>query len=375
VKQHPTRTLIVWALLISLCTVVGSQSAEATTTVVNFSYTGAAQTWTVPAGISTIQFRVIGATGGTSWSNHGGYGESITGTLTVTPGETLQINVGQQGSGHSSGNNASAFNGGGSGFYVGAGGGGASDIRRSTYALANRVVVAGGGGGAGYYVGANAGFTTGDTGGDAGLDPGSGMNAGGGGGGTQSAGGAGGATSSICGGAGASGSPGVGGNGSATSAGGGGGGGGYYGGGGGGAGCNATSGGGGSSYIHPTLVTNSSNSLNTTVSHGSVMISYTVVTLATITLSAISGTPAAYRKSLTIRATASSAGRLTFYANGKRIPGCISRTVTTSFDCTFKPSSRGAVSIYSSFIPSTNDELANRSSVMTLLLGSRPTLR
>jgi len=200
------RALLVFSLTLFGLIYPASPAAHAGTTIINFAYTGSAQTWTVPAGISAIQFRVIGATGGTSWSNHGGYGESITGTLAVTPGETLQINVGQQGSGHSSGNNASAFNGGGSGFYYGAGGGGASDIRRTTYALANRVVVAGGGGGAGYYIGANAGFATGDTGGDAGLSSGSGMNAGGGGGATQSAGGAGGATSSICGGAGSSGS-------------------------------------------------------------------------------------------------------------------------------------------------------------------------
>jgi len=105
------------------------------------------------------------------------------------------------------------------------------------------------------------------------------------------------------------------------------------------------------------------------------MISYTVITLATISLAAVSGTPAAFRTLLTIRASTSSAGRLTFYANGKRIPGCISRTVISSFDCAFKPSSRGVISIYTTFIPTTSDELANSSNIINLLVGSRPALR
>lgn len=355
----------------SLLLFISAPTAQALTTTSTLTYTGVAQSWTVPSGVSSIQFRVIGATGGTSWSNRGGYGESITGTLSVTPGETLFIYVGQQGSSHSSGNNAAAFNGGGAGYYYGAGGGGASDIRRGGSALSNRVVVAGGGGGAGNSVGANAGFLVGDTGADAGLS-GSGMNAGGGGGGTQSAGGAGGATSTMCGGAGSSGSLGQGGNGSASSAGGGGGGGGYYGGGGGGAGCNATSGGGGSSYVHPSLVTDYSYSLNSVTSNGSVVISYSITTPASVSVSLVGGgNQVTYRIASTIRVTVSSPGKVTFYADGKKIPGCISRNVSSVFDCGWKPSRRGSVLIQAKYINTSGTEINNNSPQTLFLVTNR----
>lgn len=373
-KVRAGKALVALSVAVFGLSIPGAPTANGATTVVTFSYTGSSQSWSVPAGVNAIQFRVVGATGGASWSNRGGYGESITGTLAVTPGENLQINVGQRGSGHSSGTNAAAFNGGGQGYYYGAGGGGASDIRKGGSSLANRVVVAGGGGGAGNSIGANAGFLIGETGADAGLS-GSGMNAGGGGGGTQSAGGVGGTTSTMCGGAGSDGALGVGGNGSASSAGGGGGGGGFYGGGGGGAGCNSTSGGGGSSYIDSILVTNSQNSLNQNISNGSIVISYTILTFATVGLATTSGVAAQYRKAFTIRVTVSSPGRITFFANGKKIPGCISKAVSSTFDCTFKPATRGVLSIYSSFTPTGDTELANKSSVLQLPVGVRSTYR
>ena len=120
-------------------------------------------TWTVPAGVTSITFDVRGGSGGENDGfttyDRGGYGARVQGTLTVVPGQVLNIYVGGAGASdlYLGGGGLGGFNGGGNGtyyydglFYYGAGGGGgASDIRIGGIAMANRVVVAGGGGGAG----------------------------------------------------------------------------------------------------------------------------------------------------------------------------------------------------------------------------------
>ena len=73
-----------------------------TTTYETFNYTGSDQTWTVPAGVSSINFELLGAGGGgatyTSFGNGGGGGYSK-GALAVTAGQVLTIIVGQRGGG------------------------------------------------------------------------------------------------------------------------------------------------------------------------------------------------------------------------------------------------------------------------------------
>jgi hypothetical protein len=220
-----------------------------------FNYTGAAQTWTVPAGVSSVNVDMAGAQGATVTGDNGGNGGRTQVTVPATPGDVWQINVGGQGSG-----NVAGFNGGGNGTaggfssktYVPASGagGGASDIRvpNSSPTLANRTVVAGGGGGGGSTAGSSgSGGTGGGGNGPAGDTGGIGLGVTGcaGGGGTQVAGGVAGTQSGHPGNAG---SLGVGGN--STAHGvfftypGGAGGGGLYGGGG---GVNTGGGGGGSS--------------------------------------------------------------------------------------------------------------------------------
>ena len=215
---------------------------------ITFDYTGAAQTWQVPAGITSITIECWGAQGGiSSFGDIGGKGGYAKGTLAVTPGQSLNVFVG--GVGGNNGSTINAFNGGGRPYGSSAGGGGACDVRSGGTALANRVIVAagGGGGGEGRSVGGGAGGNGGGTTGTDGIPAnGTGNN---GFGGSQTAGGAGG-----------NGGWGAGGNGSLGAGGdsagggyadGGGGGGGYYGGGGGapqGTGY-AGGGGGGSSYI------------------------------------------------------------------------------------------------------------------------------
>ncbi|MCX7728929.1 MAG: glycine-rich protein [Bacteroidia bacterium] len=237
---------------------------------ITFNYTGNNQTWTVPPGVTCVSVDVRGASGGNTSGPYpmtGGKGARITGTLAVTSGQILQINVGGQGQsvnqtgacGSSGG--LGGWNGGGNGGmgdWNAAGGGGASDIRTTPYALSNRIIVAGGGGGGA--VGCGCSTFAGDGGCNNGLTGSSssccGGTAGGpGGGGTQTSGGIGGGAGSG-GVAGGNGSLGIGGNGASGTTcddSGGGGGGGYYGGGGGGSSSNWWSGGGGggSSLIPP----------------------------------------------------------------------------------------------------------------------------
>ncbi len=101
-------------------------------------------------------FAVSGAQGGAGAGvfHAGGLGGSATATISVTPGQVIQINVGCQGGAAFSagGTGLGGFNGGGdggvlAGDHFAGGGGGASDVRQNGTAPANRVIVAGGGGG------------------------------------------------------------------------------------------------------------------------------------------------------------------------------------------------------------------------------------
>jgi uncharacterized protein YjdB len=138
-----------------------------------FSYTGGAQSWTVPPGILTINVFAQGGAGGLNSDPVGhtdspGHGGCVAATFTVTPGQVITINTGGRGgNGVTSIPGPGGFNGGGIGgtstlavpHYSGGGGGGASDIRFG----ATRMLIAAGGGGAGLLCGG-----MGDNGGDGG---------------------------------------------------------------------------------------------------------------------------------------------------------------------------------------------------------------
>ncbi|MET8629122.1 Ig-like domain-containing protein [Kitasatospora sp. NPDC004669] len=127
--------------------------------VCTFSYTGAAQTFTVPTGVTQVSVDAKGASGGagagdTNPGGAGGHGAEVTGTVTVTPGQTLQVNVGGAGTDGTQGApGTGGFNGGATGgssdFVHGGGGGGASDVRTGAFDLLSRLVTAAGGGGGG----------------------------------------------------------------------------------------------------------------------------------------------------------------------------------------------------------------------------------
>lgn len=99
-----------------------------------FNYTGAIQTYTVPAGVTSISIEAKGAQGGTSTVATGGRGASMKGNFVVTPGQVIRVLVGQQAPTIASGS-----------FVGGGGGGGTFVVDQSTN---QPLVVAGGGGGA-----------------------------------------------------------------------------------------------------------------------------------------------------------------------------------------------------------------------------------
>ncbi|WP_180357032.1 DUF11 domain-containing protein [Streptomyces sp. TLI_146] len=203
-------------------------------TTVTFSYTGGAQSFTVPDKVYSISVDAFGAQGqdGPEGGSAGGLGGEAQSRLAVTPGQVLQINVG--GSGGYGG--AGAAGSGTEPAADGGAGGGASDVRQGAGGLSDRMVVAGGGGGGGNWIGTAVSGAGGSGGGAGGTAGGNGSDgAEGGGAGTASAGGAGGLGANGAPTA-AGGAPGLGGTGGAgaSGSGGGGGGGGWFGGGGGG---------------------------------------------------------------------------------------------------------------------------------------------
>lgn len=106
---------------------VGSLTSWGQTT---FNYTGAVQTYTVPAGVTSINISASGAQGG--GNGGGGLGATMSGDFAVTPCQVLTIVVGQEGQLQIGGNTQNSSGGGGGSFvydasnvlFVAAGGGG-----------------------------------------------------------------------------------------------------------------------------------------------------------------------------------------------------------------------------------------------------------
>lgn len=139
----------------------------------SFTYTGAEETWVVPADVYSISVDMAGGEGGdvgSAATSPGvpGRGGRVTANLSVTPGETLRVRVGRRGlqgangvtgplSGvfyGPSGDAGASSNGAAA---QGGTGGGASDIRQGGTTDAFRVLVAGGGGGCQNNLGDNGG--------------------------------------------------------------------------------------------------------------------------------------------------------------------------------------------------------------------------
>lgn len=80
-----------------------------------------------------------------------------------------------------------------------------------------------------------------------------------------------------------------------------------------------------------------------------------------------------FRTSAGIQASGGSAGKITYYANGKRIPRCISVAFTTSHTYLWSPSTRGAITITAKIVTNSNSVIT--SPPLTVHAGKRSTLR
>lgn len=252
----------------------GAAPAHADTRSTTFTTSG---TFTVPAGITEVHVVAIGASGGRAFTNSaaGGRGARVEADLAVLPGDELMVRVGGRGAdgAYPSGGAGGANGGGAGGSFTSGGGGGATDVRMGADALDHRVLVAGGGGGATW---SGSGSWAGGDAGAAGTridDCPSGSPAQPG---TQSAGGLGSRAWDDCayqtaGGDGAFGTGGAGGFNSGSNNSGGGGGAGWYGGGGGG---QFASGAGGSSYVNPSIGSDTTGTLASSGDTPRVVISY-----------------------------------------------------------------------------------------------------
>lgn len=112
-------------------------------TPLTFSYTGSSQSNVVPADVTSAQIEVWGGKGGNAttdgtWTGTGGLGGYAKGNLSVTTGQTLNITVGNVGSGASSSSSGD----------VTGGNGGDSVVSRSSIDYAKGF--GGGGGSSGY---------------------------------------------------------------------------------------------------------------------------------------------------------------------------------------------------------------------------------
>jgi len=366
---------------------LGPTQAQVTTTYTGTTLAGSVtvntqgiQEWTAPAS-GQYSILAVGAKGG---GNNGGKGARLYGEFTITQGTVLKIIVGQRGT---ASYNTSAGGGGGSFVWkssdtstplIAAGGGGGqggagragvdasittsgtagttgatSDLSGAggangnpgvTASVANSWSAAAGAGWKGNsttattYSGDNPNFAysplNGGMGGmkfkntvtiDCGDNSG-GFGGGGGGGGSATV------APASCGGAGDNGV--------------GGGGGGYSGGGNGSndSSTNRGAGGGGGSINNGT---NQSTTAGFNTSDGYVTIIYMVNPVATSVNLSIPGNPTSVSKSTSIQlvVTVGAAGVVTFFANGKRIPGCISKQITSTFTCNWRPPTRGNIAI------------------------------
>jgi hypothetical protein len=173
--RRPSRRLAPLAVLatgLGGAAIALAPAASADISTVTFPSTGSEQTFVVPDGVHSLHVVLVGGRGGTAQTRDGtfagGFGAVQDATLTVSPNDTLFVEVG--GNGHDGdvgdADTPGGFNGGGIGRSVfGAAGGGASDVRTVSRAaggsLASRLLVAGGGGGAASGAGGGAGSAVG----------------------------------------------------------------------------------------------------------------------------------------------------------------------------------------------------------------------
>ena len=88
--------------------------------------------------------------------------------------------------------------------------------------------------------------------------------------------------------------------------------------------------------------------------------SFGITTNSSLIFSIAGGaTTATYRQSLGLTATVTSTGKVTFYQQGKTIPGCKGLSGTGTITCNWKPSQKSIITLSVQFVPS-NAQLATR---------------
>ena len=130
------------------------------------NYTGAMQTYTVPAGVTSITIEAYGAQGGDGGpvtTGQGGLGGYATGDIVVIPGQILEIYVGGQGPSYQLAGTGGWNGGGGTNATSNdnkrpGGGGGSSDVRINGSSLYDRIIVGAGGGGASGWQSSDGGY-------------------------------------------------------------------------------------------------------------------------------------------------------------------------------------------------------------------------
>jgi len=84
---------------------------------------------------------------------------------------------------------------------------------------------------------------------------------------------------------------------------------------------------------------------------------------------------ATFRQPMTVTASlgvAGTDGKVTFFANGKRIPGCISKQTTSlATSCSWRPSRRGSVSLTARLVPTDSSYGASTSSPKIMVVSNR----
>jgi len=373
------------------CTTAYSSATWSSSTN-NFDVASGVQSWKVPS-TGNYTITAVGSAGGAGSRGAGGNGMSITGTFTLTSGQSLKIIVGQMGT-------ANAYvAGGGGGTFVylnatdtyplmaaggggGGAGGGSTGYEAGRNATANQngtngnnatsgAGTSGGGGvvpshtnyalgGAGWLSNGNISNFTCTNRGVASLAPRNGAT----GGNSNQAGtfggfGGGGAPAMMCG----------------AIAGGGGGG---YSGGGPGAenpGNFYNGGGGGGSYNGGSSpITNGA----TNTGAGSVTITFNPVAAAIITSFNLTGnaTTATYRNSVNIIVGVDTSSRVSFRAGGVRIPGCTNIATTGSSPnftatCSWKPSRRGNINLSAVATPTSGGDSGTNQTQLIVAVRNR----
>lgn len=96
----------------------------------------------------------------------------------------------------------------------------------------------------------------------------------------------------------------------------------------------------------------------------------------TQSISSVSAQSVATFRALTvITATANTPGRITFYADGKKIPGCISRLISSSVTCDWRPNVHKAILISARLVPTDSSYLSSDAQPIAVKITGRSSLR